>query len=49
MTFAASPSTQELLATGIILVCHIEFKFCVQKINIILVILHFMVPGDGDL
>ena len=49
MTFAASPSTQELLSTGILLVCHIEFKFCDQKINIILVFLHFMVPGDGDL
>ena len=49
MTFAASPSTQELLSTGILLVCHIEFKFCDQKINIILVFLHFMVPGDGRL
>ena len=49
MTFAASPDTQESLATGILSVCHIEYKFCDQKINIILVILHFMVPGDSGL
>ena len=36
------------LNAGVLSGCQIEFKFCVQKIDI-LAFLHFMVPADGGL
>ena len=34
---------------GVLPGCHIEFKFCDQKIDIILVTLLFIVPADSGL